>query len=95
MSASMWALIIGLALPFVVQGLKKYATYFAANQWATRFLVVGVALVAVVATQLGTTGAVDVETTLKALAAALGSAEWSYQWAVKTLGDWQAKRKAS
>jgi hypothetical protein len=51
MSASMWALIIGLALPFVVQGLKKYAAYFAANQWATRFLVIGVSLVVALATQ--------------------------------------------
>lgn len=81
-----WSFVIGLVLTLLAQGAKHLAPRLEDNRWAIRAGVVLVAALVSVTQQLVLTGLpVDWALWLTQTITIVGSAEWSWQWVLKTL----------
>jgi hypothetical protein len=87
------SLVVAVLLPFLLQLLKKYATAIQNSKLLSRLIVIGVALLGAVIVQMTTTGTVDWDLALKSAAGIVVTAEFSYQWILKYLGDLATTKK--
>ncbi len=85
MTTAMWVFVLAIAIPVLVQFLKRYAAVIEGNKTLTRLIVIAVAVGGAIVVQLTTVGAINWDVVFTAAALTVGGSEITYQWIIKYL----------
>ncbi|OPZ85557.1 MAG: hypothetical protein BWY74_03880 [Firmicutes bacterium ADurb.Bin419] len=79
------AFVSSLAIPIIIQIIKKYAKVFESNKWVARIVAVLIAAAVAAVADIKPDGKIVFETWWAIFGTNVLGIEFSYQWIIKTL----------